>query len=677
LTTWRITVRAIDRSTRVGQQTATFIVRKDLMIRLGLPRFFRARDRGQVAATIHNSQEKPAQVKVKFEAQGISINGATEQVISLDKRSRQTLFWNYEAQQAGTARFTAYALSEGLSDAEQLDIPVLPHGTEVVEASSRIVEKERDSLTLKPNFGGTAQPEGVAAQLTLSPSLAGPLMASLEYLVAYPYGCVEQTMSAFLPTVLVAQTTKELGGEMPQSGKLKDIPQMVAKGLARLYNYQHEDGGWGWWENDPTHSFMTAYALYGLTRAQQAGFEVDQTVLERGRNSLISLLGQTDLDLATRAYMLYVLKQAGSTDRTMIEKLFARRKELAKNMNPMTRALMVETLAAHGLASEARALLEELLAEAQRVDSLVYWEGQSWHYNWQDDPLLTTAAALRAILAVEPKRAEAVGAMRFLMSRKLDERSWRSTLDTAQIVYVLVDYMKARRELSADFEVEVRAGGKRVLNQRFDKGDLFKAPVALPIPSEVLKDGVEIKKTGAGNLYATLRTSYYTQEEGIAPRSGGSLRIDRRYEHLALTRQGDKFIYRRTPLGENAVVAPGDLVLVTIAPTTTADSEYVMIEDMLPSGFEVIADTRGWRIEGLPVHEYEEYGWGEWYSHREVRDNRVAFFVTYFGRGQKEPMRYILRAQTRGDYHVMPARVEVMYYPDTRATSPETRIRVE
>jgi uncharacterized protein YfaS (alpha-2-macroglobulin family) len=102
-----------------------------------------------------------------------------------------------------------------------------------------------------------------------------------------------------------------------------------------------------------------------------------------------------------------------------------------------------------------------------------------------------------------------------------------------------------------------------------------------------------------------------------------------------------------------------------------------MIEDMLPSGFEVIEDTRGWRIEGLPFREYEEYGWGEWYTHREVRDNRVVFFSTELDRAWRKTMQYVLRAQTPGDYHVMPARIEMMYYPETRATTAEARIRVQ
>ena len=39
-------------------------------------------------------------------------------------------------------------------------------------------------------------------------SLAGTLLDSVEYLAGYPYGCIEQTMSRFLPTLMVAQTLR-------------------------------------------------------------------------------------------------------------------------------------------------------------------------------------------------------------------------------------------------------------------------------------------------------------------------------------------------------------------------------------------------------------------------------------------------------------------------------------
>ena len=46
-------------------------------------------------------------------------------------------------------------------------------------------------------------------------------------------------------------------------------------GLDRLYQYQHPDGGWGWWQTDDSQPFMTAYVLAGLVQAKAAGYDVE------------------------------------------------------------------------------------------------------------------------------------------------------------------------------------------------------------------------------------------------------------------------------------------------------------------------------------------------------------------------------------------------------------------
>ena len=118
-------------------------------------------------------------------------------------------------------------------------------------------------------------------KLTVDPSLAATILSALDELVGYPYGCVEQTMSRFLPTVVVANAFIKLNAPISEATK-KDLPSMVNKGLQRLYGFQHQDGGWGWWENDGTNPFMTAYVVYGLSLAKQADYEIKDGVLNKG-----------------------------------------------------------------------------------------------------------------------------------------------------------------------------------------------------------------------------------------------------------------------------------------------------------------------------------------------------------------------------------------------------------
>ena len=158
-------------------------------------------------------------------------------------------------------------------------------------------------------------------KLSVDASLASTVLTALDDLAGYPYGCVEQTMSRFLPTVVVADAFKEINAPVSEATKTK-LPDMVAKGLQRLYSFQHSDGGWGWWENDNTNPYMTAYVVYGLALAEKAGYNIDKGYLDRGINSIKSQLSNNNtIDETTLAYMLYSIAVAKGIDEEFLNRI--------------------------------------------------------------------------------------------------------------------------------------------------------------------------------------------------------------------------------------------------------------------------------------------------------------------------------------------------------------------
>jgi len=79
--------------------------------------------------------------------------------------------------------------------------------------------------------------------VTIYPTLIGTLLDSLDYLVDYPYGCVEQTMSRFVPAAVVGKTIQQLNLKRPAIEDKR--PKVMQEGLKRLHDFQHADGGWG------------------------------------------------------------------------------------------------------------------------------------------------------------------------------------------------------------------------------------------------------------------------------------------------------------------------------------------------------------------------------------------------------------------------------------------------
>jgi uncharacterized protein YfaS (alpha-2-macroglobulin family) len=81
-------------------------------------------------------------------------------------------------------------------------------------------------------------------------------------------------MSRVLPNAMVGRAFEELSVQNQTISA--DLSARVELGLQKIYGFQHTDGGWGWWYDDSSNEYQTAYVLFGLAAARGAG------VIERG-----------------------------------------------------------------------------------------------------------------------------------------------------------------------------------------------------------------------------------------------------------------------------------------------------------------------------------------------------------------------------------------------------------
>jgi uncharacterized protein YfaS (alpha-2-macroglobulin family) len=148
--------------------------------------------------------------------------------------------------------------------------------------------------------------------------VAGTVFEALDYLTGYPWGCTEQTMSSFMPDVIVAQAVDKLHLKSPiDRATLNDE---VQAGLERLYSFQHEDGGWGWWPDDESRVFMTAYVVSGLGQAKDAGYKIKEERLSNARQWLQNALAAHSNMLADlRAYTVYALATTGGAPKDALD----------------------------------------------------------------------------------------------------------------------------------------------------------------------------------------------------------------------------------------------------------------------------------------------------------------------------------------------------------------------
>ena len=199
------------------------------------------------------------------------IDGGTKDV-PVPSRGLAKVDYRVRVLDVDSAKVLGKALTDVESDAMELTLPVEPFGVKLAVSNSGSIAAANGNTTQSVAFPAGIESNTRKLTITLTPSIAGTVFGALDYLTSYPYGCTEQTMSSFLPDVLVSDALKKLGVKSNVDPAV--LNKQVQAGLDRLYNYHHPDGGWGWWQTDDSTAFMTAYVLAGLTQAKAAGYDV-------------------------------------------------------------------------------------------------------------------------------------------------------------------------------------------------------------------------------------------------------------------------------------------------------------------------------------------------------------------------------------------------------------------
>ena len=272
--------RGLTSDTRVGEAQSDILTTKDLLVRPVTPRFLVAGDHVQLAAIVQNNTQEDLQVQTSLQAAGVTLDDPdrASQQIAVPAGGRARLEWWGTAQNVDSADlvFSARADSAGgtLEDAARPALgalPVLNYSAPQTFSTAGVLDGagERQELVSLPRSFDISGGRGLS--LELSPSLAGSMLSSLDYLEHYPYEGTEQTLSRFLPNLEAYRALKELGVDSPVLQA--NLERTLQSGLQRLLSLQQADGGWSWWQGGQSDPYISAYVLFGLGRLQQAGIQ--------------------------------------------------------------------------------------------------------------------------------------------------------------------------------------------------------------------------------------------------------------------------------------------------------------------------------------------------------------------------------------------------------------------
>lgn len=670
LTTWRATARGVTADTRVGSTVQKTIARKDVIMRLEMPRFLTEGDTVTISGLVHNFLKSDKSTKISLELNGAQLLDPADSTVTIRPNGEHRVDWRVQANTVGKLTLLAKALTDTESDAVEMTMDIVPHGLRRTTGKTATVTQNDADQTLSLDVPGLADTQARALRIEVSPSIAGALFGALDYLTSYPYGCTEQTMSSFVPNIVVAQALKDVPTAKIRASN--DLDNKVRKGLDRLYALQHADGGWGWWRDDRSDPFMTAYVVDGMTMARRSGYPVDDWRQSQGRQKLSALLnaGKNDngnpIDDETRAYMIYAFTESGEGDAHFLDELYGKR----NNLGPYGRALLALALQERkdGRAPEVAKLIE---GSAQQNEFEAHWQTARVNDYGRDVYLdvEATSLSLKALSQINPGSHLLPKAARWLVQNRHNGYYWLSTKETAFAIYGLTDYLKVSKELSPDYTFEVYLNGVKVAGQHVGASDATNAETVT-----VWKKGgeigpsnqIRIVKHGQGALYVSTALEYFTADDNVAAQSAGGLKITREYLRLRVSEDvNGKASWKVEPL--SGELRSGDMIVVKLR-LTGPRAQYLMIEDPIPAGAEQVA-----RMSGIYLN-YSLGQWGDWYSNREFRDNRTAIFMNYFDGDAS--LQYAMRVEVPGEFKIAPARAELMYQPTVQANTANDRLRI-
>jgi uncharacterized protein YfaS (alpha-2-macroglobulin family) len=682
LTTWRMDARAVTADTLVGQAKVDIVSTKPLLVRPQTPRFFVAGDQASLGAGINNNTDQDLNVTVQLQGEGVTLQSQPSQQVQVAAHRQVFVSWNVSVDQTGNdgaplSRVDLVFQAEGNSASGQKysDASRPPQGTldnqgipvygyeasETVGTSGQVAAggSTVEAISLPQSLhAGQGQ-----LVVKVSPSLAAGMTDGLSFLEHYPYECVEQTVSRFLPNVISTRALKSAGLSKPDLEQ--NLQTQVNTGLQRLYNWQNADGGWGWWANQLSEQksdpLTSAYVVLGLVEAKDAGYPVSEDVIQRGIGYLQNQI-QTIANLAQQyqlnrqAFLLYVLARAGAPDVSHSVQIFDQR----QSMSYYARAFLAQTLSLIDAGDpRIQTILSDLASAAITSATGTHWEEKnSDPWNWNSDTR-TTAIVLSALSQLDAQNPLNANAVRWLMSSRTGGH-WKSTQETAWTLMALTNWMVASGELNANYKFGVALNGEQIGSGVADAQTLRQTFEMHVDVAKLFQDQVNRlligRSDGPGSLYYTAFLNVVLPVDQVKALDRGIVVSRSYYDPNDLN----------TPVSE---ATRGQLLLVKVTMVAPNALHYVVVDDPLPAGLEAVNQQLNISQQALNPQDFRwdnlvNQGWGWWYFDQiQMYDQKVTLSASYLPAGTYV-YTYFVRAGTAGSFQTIPTTAQEFYFPE-------------
>ena len=584
--------------------------------------------------------------------------------------------------------------------------------------SAAVYGETKDEATIGLGVLASTRKDFGGLDVHVAPTALVGIATTFDHVFEYPYGCTEQLTSRLLPLLSLGDLARDFGAKLPGNPDAA-----IETGIDGLLKHQNDDGGFGFWEQDESDPWLSAYALLAVSAAADKKHFVPQDALTRGRDYVTYRLSAFARDVnpdqsqaddsnassggadnadagaasveatedaakkkrikressfALGAFYGDVLATIGGNNPGPLNVLFDGR----ENGPLFAQALLLHAMVKTDMSPSQIKILEgEVKARLRVGPSLVDVDDDAEKQSKSDDfsPLLdsharTLALVLRGLLAADPKSTLAPGLARKLLSLR-EAGAWRTTQEDSWALLALADYHQAQEPLPAELDAKVFLRGREILTSSFGASSSREDKVFVPALRVADESGglLGFSASGGKTLFYSAELRYATTALPSKPLDEG-LFVQKYIRGVAAADVSR--LLPTVPSRSDAAVNAGDLVMVDLLFETAEARDQVVIDDPLPAGLEALdydLDTtsqaaRDAEAKEKQAAEKNDRSWlgttyGAATARREVHDDRVVEFFTHLAPGMYR-IHYLARATVLGSFVIPPTRIEAMYAPE-------------
>uniref|UniRef100_A0A7V0Z5Y7 Alpha-2-macroglobulin family protein n=1 Tax=candidate division WOR-3 bacterium TaxID=2052148 RepID=A0A7V0Z5Y7_UNCW3 len=670
LTKFRIMLVAQTKNSEFGSAESTFVVNLPFIVSGSIPRFCRIGDKFSAGVVLHNRTNTENNAVVECNIEGLKIVGENRKSVVLGPNTSKEVLFDFIAEKTGNGVFKFNANMGGEKDALKLSIPVKsPPFIEAVATFSSTTDSTLEGIIVPENIyentGGL--------EISLSSSILAGMKQGIEHLLDYPYGCLEQRLSRILPLIVGEDIINQFK-LAPVTGK--ELRDSVQKVLDEVLQYQTYTGGFLYFkESCCPCPYLSAYTMFVLKRAHNAGYRIDQKVVEKGKEFLNNILRWEDVDwtypyndyakLTTRAFCLYSLAIWGEMGEAgYANKLFERREQISV----FGKALLLKAGRIFGLGNRfENELVRSITNKIKLSPTTAHFEEDELRGWTFPSPAKVTGFVIQTFTELDIDFPYKDQTIKWLVQER-SKKTMPSTHENAFVFDAFQTYYKKYEKEEPDFVARIVLGEKEILKEVF-KGRTNETPRRFLFSLDNIQKNkllpIMISKQGIGRLYYTLRMSYAYKENPIAFDEGFYL-----WKEI--------FTLDGKPVNKFKRGEVYKIVLHIVVPETRI---FAVVEDPLPAGFEPVQTSFATESRALQEQYWEEQyqkkrdWWGS-FDYEEQHDDKMLFFAQELFPGEHTQV-YFVRAGTGGRFLAPSAKAEEMYAPEVFGSTTQGFVVVE